>query len=570
MDDLFRGAWAKITEEGAQFSWTEHEVNGNPMRLYDQAPPSMRFVWDLAAGYGDADYLVYEGERLTYAESQAIVRGLVAHLESLGVTKGDHVALAMRNYPEWVLGYWAVLSMGAVVVGMNAWWVANEMKYGIDDAAPKAIIADQQRLDTLAAVLDDIRQTNPLPIIAVRAEGDLPDNAVHWADAVVDGPDELPAVEIGPTDPACIFYTSGTTGFPKGAILTHRSCIHNLLNMAFSNALLTTAGQMAMEAAGQPAPEAPPASQPASLLATPLFHVTANNCGLHPITAAGGKAVLMYKWDAAAAMQLIQDEKISAISAVPIMSREILEHPDMGDYDLSSLGTLGGGGAAVQPDLVEKIDQKVSAAPATGYGLTETSGVVSILGGPWFVAKPKSCGPAVPVMESRIADDAGNGLPVGEIGELWVRGPNNVDGYLNKPEATAEAFTDGFFHTGDLAYIDDDGFIFVVDRAKDMVLRGGENIYCKEVEAGLFIHDAIKECAVFAIPDDRLGEVPGAAVVLKPGMTLTEDELRTHAAEHMAKHKIPEQIFFLDEDLPRNASGKFLKRKLQEDLLPPS
>lgn len=567
MDDLFRGAWAALTAPGAQFAWSESEVRGIPMRTYDQAPPSMRFIWELASGYADRDYLVFEDERMTYAEAHEHVNGLIAHLESVGVGKGDHVAIAMRNYPEWVLAYWGILSMGAVAVGMNAWWVAKEMQYGIEDSAPKALVCDSERLEVLQPVLSDIRVNLPLPIIAVRTEGELPENSVAWTDAVATENSGLPAVDVQPDDPACIFYTSGTTGFPKGAILTHRSCCSNLFNMGFGLGLLTTAGKMAAEAQGLevPADDGPPI--PVAMLATPLFHVTANNCGLHPVTVLGGKTVLIHKWDAKRAMELIEREKVSTISCVPVMSREIVDHPELENYDLSSLGTLGGGGAAVQPDLVAKIASRTTSAPATGYGLTETSGIISIVGGPWFQAKPKSCGPAVPTVETRVVDPDGNDVAQGEVGELWVKGPNNVIGYHNKPEATAEAFTDGWFHTGDLCYIDGDDFIFIVDRAKDMVLRGGENIYCAEVEAGLFEHASVKECAVFAIPDERLGEVVGAAVVCHDGQTITAEELQEHAGQYMAKHKVPTRVWILDEDLPRNASGKFVKRTLQEALL---
>jgi long-chain acyl-CoA synthetase len=317
-------------------------------------------------------------------------------------------------------------------------------------------------------------------------------------------------------------------------------------------------------ATGEPIPEDPPV--PAGLVTTPLFHVTANNCGAYLLTAAGGKIVLMYRWDAGEALKLVEREKITAVSGVPIMARELINHPDFEKTDTSSLATLGGGGAQLPPDLVHKIDSTVATArPNTGYGMTETCGIITSVSADFFVDKPDSAGPAMPNFEAKCVNELGETVPQGEVGELWVKGSSVIKGYINRPEATAESITDGWLHTGDIARIDKDGFIFIVDRKKDMVLRGGENVYCAEVESTLYRHPAVAECSVFGVPDDRLGEEVGAAVVLKPGETLTADALREHCAATMAKHKVPRYIWFLSA-LPRNASGKFVKRDLKEQL----
>jgi long-chain acyl-CoA synthetase len=303
---------------------------------------------------------------------------------------------------------------------------------------------------------------------------------------------------------------------------------------------------------------------------TPLFHVTANNCLLQPCTLTGGKLVLTYKWDPARALELIEREMVTNFSGVPTMSRELLAHPDWAKRDTSSLLGMGGGGAALQPDLVEKIDKSLAGgAPSTGYGLTETNGIVTANSAAFFVAKPASCGPAMPTFDTRLVDEAGEVLPAGPdtVGVLEVKGPSVIRGYLNKEDATASSIREGWFSTGDIAKIDEDGFIFIVDRAKDMVLRGGENVYCSEVETAIYTHDAVAEAAVFGMPDERLGEEVAAAIVLHPGATLTEDELKAHLAERIAKHKIPAKIWFLDEQLPRNANGKFVKRDLKKQLL---
>lgn len=561
-------AWDELTAPGAQFAMTDIEVRGVPMRVYEAAPPSMRFVWELAAGYADRDYLVYEDERLTYAQSDAAVKALAHHLRDVhGIGSGDRVAVAMRNYPEWVLSYWAIVSLGAACVGMNAWWTTDEMRYGLSDSAPKVLIADDERLERVLPVLDALRAENPLHVIAVRSDRALPDGADHWSDVIdpTTAPAVLPDATIDPDDDAVIFYTSGTTGQPKGAQLTHRGSVHNLLNLAFMAGVSALAAQKA--GGSQPDPVAAGDTQNVFMAPTPLFHVTANNCLLHPATISGSKMVLTYKWDTGRALELIEREGVTNFSGVPTMSRELLMHPDWETRDTSTLTGLGGGGAPLQPDLVEKIDKSLDGgSPSTGYGLTETHGIVTANSGSLYVAKPASCGRIVPTLDAKLVDDAGNEVTDGGVGELCVRGSVVIKGYLNRPEATAESIPEGWFHTGDIARIDDDGFVFIVDRAKDMVLRGGENIYCSEVETAIYQNDAIAEAAVFGVPDDRLGEVVGVAVVLAPGATLTESELQESLGGTLAKFKIPERVWILDDPLPRNANGKFLKRELRDTL----
>jgi long-chain acyl-CoA synthetase len=275
----------------------------------------------------------------------------------------------------------------------------------------------------------------------------------------------------------------------------------------------------------------------------------------------------MYRWDATLALQLIEKEKVSSVSGVPVMARELVTHPDFAKYDTSSLLSVGGGGAQIQPDLVHKIDATVpTARPNTGYGMTETCGVITSLSGDFFVDKPASCGRALPNFEAKVVDDEGRALPAGEVGELWVRGSSVIKGYINRPDATAESITDGWLHTGDVARIDEEGFIFLVDRKKDMVLRGGENVYCAEVEAAIYHHPAVAEACVFGVPDQRLGEEVAAAILLREGHSLTAQALRDHVCGMIAKHKAPRYVWFLSEAIPRNASGKFLKRELKERL----
>ncbi|HEY3799890.1 MAG TPA: class I adenylate-forming enzyme family protein [Caulobacteraceae bacterium] len=554
--EALKQVWGMLTAPGAPFEVTTIDLRGSPALTYKAAPPNVRALWLSTATYGERDYMVYQDERLTYADAHRIVASVANWLTAQGVKPGDRVAIAMRNYPEWMLIYWACMCLGVAAVGMNAWWVADEMEYGLKDSEPRVLFADAERL---ARVKERPSAARGLTVVGVRTEAQA--GVTPWAEVAAYG-GALPDVAVDPDADASIFYTSGTTGYPKGAQLTHRGCINNLMNMMFS-------GQAQALALQQTTGEAPAANPPipVSLVTTPLFHVTANNCGAYLISAAGGKMVLMYRWDAGEALKLIEREKITAVSGVPVMARELLTHPDFHKYDTSSLTSLGGGGAQLQPDLVKKIDAEAGAArPNTGYGMTETCGIITAVGGDLYVGKPESVGPAMPTFETKCVDDDGATVPAGEPGELWVRGAGVIKGYLNRPDATAESITDGWLHTGDIARVDEDGFIFIVDRKKDMVLRGGENVYCAEVEAAMYHHPAIAECCVFGVPDQRLGEEVAAAVVLREGHHLTAAGLRAHCADHIASYKIPRYIWFLTDPLPRNASGKFLKRELRETL----
>ncbi len=565
----------ELTAPGAGFEMRTEEVLGHEMRVFASAPPSMRSFWELAELHGDKPYLVFEDEQLSYAEVAAAVRSLAHHLVTEhGVGTGDRVAVGMRNYPEWVITHWAVVSIGAALVGLNAWWTTPELRHGITDSAPKVLLVDGERLERVVPILDELRADGPLPVIAVRTDSELPADTVAW-DAVVDpatAPSDLPPAAIDPDDDALIFYTSGTTGFPKGAQITHRGSVHNVLHLVYWTLLTAIAGAKAGAADGaDDGEEAPPApAQPVFLGATPLFHVTACNCLLHPATIAGGRVVLMHKWDAGRALELIEREGVTNFSGVPMMGRELISHPDFATRDTSTLSSIAGGGAPVPPDLVGKIDHALpKGAPTTGYGLTETSGIITANAAAYYLAKPLSCGPVVPTLDARLIDEVGDPVEPGPdaVGRLCVKGPIVVKGYLNRPEATAEAIVDGWFDTGDIARIDSDGFVFIVDRAKDMVLRGGENVYCSEVEAALYQHPDVAEAAVFGVPDERLGEAVGAAIVVRDGATLDEAELRRFLDGRIAAHKIPTTTWFRSEALPRNATGKFLKRALRDELL---
>ena len=569
MYDQLRQVWGELTAPGAPFEVKEVEVRGVRIKTFASAPASLREVWLASAAHGDADYLVYQDERWTYSEAHRQVARFANWLVDNDVRPGDRVAIAMRNYPEWMLAYWASISIGATAVGMNAWWTEPEMAFGLRDATPKILVCDHERLNRLLpqrAELPDCR------IVGVRIPEPLPADVIDWAEVCrgSEGADVMPEVSVDADQDACIFYTSGTTGRPKGAQLTHRGCVNNLLSLVFWNMTQSAASRLARSSsstAGEPEGAEASGGQLSSLVCTPLFHVTANNCIAHSMTLAGGKLIHMYKWDAGEALKLIERERITNFSGVPVMARELLAHPDFDKTDTSSLKALGGGGAQLQPDLVAKIEKTVATArPGTGYGMTETCGVITANSADFFVDKPASVGPALPTFETKCIDADGKTLPIGQTGELCVRGAQVIRGYLNCEEETAESIQDGWLRTGDIARIDEDGFIFIVDRLKDMVLRGGENIYCAEVETALFDHPSVAECAVFGVADDRLGEEVAAAIVLHPGSQDDAETLRAHCATRLARYKIPRYIWLSRDPLPRNASGKFLKRQLREEL----
>jgi long-chain acyl-CoA synthetase len=555
----FQEACAAVCAPGTRFEIEEVDVFGVPTKVFAGTPPNIRSLFAAAATRTD-DFIVFEDERWSMSRMIALT-GQIGHalVHELGVTNGDRVAIAMRNYPEWVATFAAVTSVGAVAVPMNAWWKTDEMVFALNDSGSTVVIADAARLDRLrAAEQGSVTAT----VITVREGAEpLPDDpfAVVALDDLLTEGAALPDVDIDPDDDVTILYTSGTTGNPKGAVSTHRALLSSLMAFAARGAV------NALREAAEPDPDKPP---PAVMLCVPLFHVT----GLVPVMlgafVGGSKLVMTYKWDPDRALELIERERVTNFVGVPTMSWDLLEAPSFATRDTSSLLAVGGGGAPMPPELVKRIEDNFSKGrPSLGYGMTETNAYGPGNSGDDFLAHPTSTGRAVPVMDLRVTDPLGAVLPNGETGEIWFRGPMLIRGYWNRPDATADTIVDGWLRSGDIGRIDDEGFVYVSDRAKDMVLRGGENIYSAEVEAAIYEHPSVYEAAVYGLPHQRLGEELACHVMVKPGEALDVDELRRFVGERLANFKVPTRVTIVTEQLPRNASGKILKRELRDAAL---
>ncbi|MBY0583746.1 MAG: acyl--CoA ligase [Sphingomonas sp.] len=550
---------AMLTAPGQRLEMETVAIRGVPTRVWKHAPPSLAVLTRLARGHGDRIFTIHEDERVTYEAHFRAVATLATRLVEMGIKKGDRVALAMRNLPEWPVIFFAGVSIGAIVVPLNAWWTGAELEYGLSDSGTRVLFVDDERHARLAdhyASLPGIER-----IFVTRANAPLAGRfgslegligTPHDYAALPDVP--LPLVDLAPEDDATIFYTSGTTGNPKGALGTHRNLITNI----FSS--INTAARSILRRG-----DAIPDPQPRTILAViPLFHVTACSASMMGSVAAGSTIIFMRKWDPVKAMEIIERERVHVTGGVPTIAWQLLEHPDRHKYDLSSLEAIAYGGAPSAPELVKRIHEEFGALPGNGWGMTETMATVSGHSAEDYLNRPTSAGPPVATADLKImAEDGVTELPIGEVGELWARGPMVVKEYWRKPEATAATFIDGWVRTGDLARLDDEGFVYIVDRAKDMIIRGGENIYSSEVENVLYAHPAVTDCALIGLPHRTLGEEPAAVVHLAPGTEATEAELQAWVKRHLAAFKTPVAIRFVHDTLPRNANGKILKKDLK-------
>jgi len=546
LDRRFDEELTKVTGRDGRLEMT-HDENGRA--IVAKLPATLpEFFRAFCALHGPAEAVVAGKERLSFADLDRISERLAHGLTGRGIGKGDRVAIAMRNCPAWIVSYMAILKAGGIATLLNGWWEAHEMEHAVQLTEPKLIIADGARGKRIAERCGRFE--------TVSLEIDRPvEEAI--AELLSGSDNEVTLPQIVPEDDATILFTSGSTGESKGALSTHRAVTTAVY--AYSTGLAVLLGLLTQEGRA-------PAAQSRTLLTVPLFHVTGEVPVMLNSFVIGRCLVLMPKWDATDALRLIEKEKVTYFVGVPTMSLELMNHPDRSQYDLSSLTDITAGGAPRPVTHVDRLREEFpNAQPALGYGLTETNaaGCANYWGN--YAAKPASTGrPQRPIIELAILGGADRHLPAGEVGEIAMRSAANIKGYWRNPAATAEAFTaDGWLRTGDVGFVDEDGYLFIVDRKKEIIIRGGENISAAEVEAECYACPSIAEVAVFGAPDERLGEVPVAVIHTKNGERLGEEELRAFLDGRLAKFKIPQRIIVSPEPLPKLGTGKIDRRALK-------
>jgi long-chain acyl-CoA synthetase len=559
-----------LTAPGTMLEVGEEEVRGVRMKVWKNAPPTLREVYGLGSLFGARDHLVFEDERATVATFQAAANRFAHQLVADEVKPGDRVAIIMRNLPEWPVAFWGGVLAGAIVTPLNAWWTGPELEYGLTNSGSSLAIMDVERYERVREHIDNCPALRKIYVSRSREE--IADPRVARFESVVGATGDWtglqkvdPPIRLAkPDDDVSIFYTSGTTGHPKGAVISHRNIISNMFNAASAQARA-----FVRRGEAPPAPD-PNGPQKAFLISVPFFHATGCFAIMIPSLMTGNKIVMQRRWDCDQALALMAKERVTHFGGVPTIAWQVLDHPKVNDYDLSSIEGVSYGGAPAAPELVKRIKARFpNAQPGQGWGMTETSATATSNGAEDYIRKPASCGVPSATGEAKIMSMDGQVLPRGEVGELWYKGPIVVRGYWQNEKATAETFVDGWVKTGDLAKIDEEGFVYIVDRAKDMLIRGGENIYCVEVENALYDHPAVMDAAVVGKPHKTLGEEPLAVVHLKPGAAATTEELRHHVAQKIAAFKVPVDVIFWPETLPRNANGKIVKTELKKRIEAP-
>ncbi|GAA4048849.1 class I adenylate-forming enzyme family protein [Parerythrobacter jejuensis] len=540
----------KLTAEGAPAETVPFERNGTTMPALKNAPPSMvHYFAHYCNEHKDAVFLVDGGCRLTFGEAFAAATCVAAGLKNThNVQKGDRVGIAARNSANWIVLYMGIMMAGGCATLLNGFSNGDELADAIDLVESKLVFADAGRAKRLDGTGHNAK------IVLFDHDCDPSEGLkVTWGD-----PSTVNILDVGPDDLCTVLYTSGSTGKSKGAFSDHRGVVHGSMSYAVQSLMAFSY----LDAGGNA-----PTTQACALLAVPLFHVTGEVPLLLQSFALGRKVVLMPKWDARTALQLIQDEKVSYFAGVPLMTYEMATHPERDQFDTSSCSSFAAGGAPRPVDHVAKIKEAFPEGfPLLGYGLTETNGVGCGNFNENYLEKPSSTGkPSRPLVDLAILDDDGKPVAQGGIGEVCIRSVCNFLGYWNNDEATKAAFTDDmYFRTGDLGRVDEDGYLFIVDRKKDIIIRGGENITCIEVEEAIYANDSIAECSVFGLPDERLGEIVGAVFLAKDGHSLSEDELRDFLATRLAPFKQPVVYWQATETLPRLGTQKVDKRTLRE------
>ncbi|NMG00111.2 acyl--CoA ligase [Aromatoleum toluolicum] len=551
--DALAAARAQLLAPGAPFELTECEVGGRPVKIYRNALPSLPTLIDAGRAHGDKVFVVYQGERWTFTRFFAEVDAVAAALQQHGVGRGNRVAIAMRNRPEWAVAFAAAALLGAVPAPLNSFGLRGELRTALADVEPAVLVCDAERLERIEG------DTGVPGCRIVLVGGQAIDGVLSYEALASRPPEALQRPALGPDDPALILFTSGATSQAKGVLSSQRAVCQALFNIDFIGAISAMTSPQAVAALMQSG------LAPTTLTAVPLFHVSGLHAQLLSALRNGRRLVFMHRWDPAQALDLIRDEKITQFNGAPSMVAQLLASPGFDDPAITgSLGSLGFGGAGLPQPLIRSVfAARPNGMSGIGFGLTETNGVGAAGSGELFKYKPRSSGITSPIIDVRIADPDGKPQPPGESGEIWLRGVTVMQGYWRNPAATGSALVDGWFHTGDIGYLDDEDFLFIVDRIKDVINRSGEKIAAAEVESCLLEHPSVIEAAVFAVPDEKSGEAVVAAVVVDAPGAVTSEALREHVAARLAAYKVPVVVHVRSEALPRNPAGKLLKADLK-------
>jgi long-chain acyl-CoA synthetase len=550
-------AAAILTGPGGPFELAKEVVNGRTVNVFKSRERSMREKVANAAAHGDKEFLVDGDTRISFKEFAQLTWGAAHALtHEFGAQRGDRIAILSYNRAEWLVALFGAASAGACSVGLNGWWATEEILYGLNDSGARYLIVDGLLFDRVKPILDQVKTLETVFYIGANPPpGSVP------IQRLLQRRSDAPTAPIAEDDPFVILYTSGTTGRSKGCITTHRGTIAQVQGIAYARALFV------LRETARTGVAPPPPAAPAQLLTSPLFHVA----GLHSNVCAafGAASKLVFgppKFDPEITLQLIEREKISTWTAIPTLLSRLLDYPGLQNHDLSSLVGLSTGGAPTAPETIDRANALLKTKPrlSTSYGLTEVHGMATIIGGDDYQTHKNSVGRPTPVVEVRIVDENGRDLPVGKPGQILLGGPTLTPGYWQRPRETEQTIIDGWLHTGDIGYFDDEGFLYISDRAKDMIIRGGENVYCVEIENCLAEHPEIIEAGVIGVPDRDLGERVKAFVLRKPGSQLTAADTQAHVARRLARFKVPSEIEFVTDPLPRNPAGKILKNVLRK------
>ncbi|WP_449434900.1 class I adenylate-forming enzyme family protein [Pseudomonas putida] len=557
--EQWRNAWQQLIGPGSPYEVvTSPETN---LRSFRHAPGNLLEAIEVGRAFGEREFLIWEQQRLTFADFFDQVDRLAAQLsQRFAIKQGDRVAIAMRNQPAWLVAFVAVQRCGAVCVPLNSWGLRDELFHGLQDSGAQLLVCDEQRLQLLAG--DLLRERLVSIVVGTPAELALPASCQRFETLLQAPALALPAIAIAPDDPALILYTSGTTSRAKGVLSSHRAICQALTALEFQTAFCAVSSPERIQAVIDSG------LAPTNLMAVPLFHVSGLHAQFLLALRSGRRLLLMYKWDVDKAYDLIRDERCTQFNGAPVMMQQLLGSPRFDSADSDSLYGLGLGGALAPSRLLAQISKrKPKAIGGSGYGLTESNGIGAAVGGDQFVYKPDSVGWPLPIVDVCVGPDPQSPLPVGCSGLIWLRSPTLMSAYWRSPEASAQTLQDGWLDTGDIGMLDEEGFLYITDRAKDLINRAGEKISASEVESCICEMPGVIEAAAFALADETLGERLVLMLRSEVGRAPSVEQVCTFIGQRLAAYKVPAEVHIQCEALPRNASGKLIKAQLKEMLV---